>query len=1060
MLNVATTRLILTRGGEHGLDAAGGVIRAFGEFVAGDQVVVGAILFAILVVIQFVVITKGATRISEVAARFMLDGLPGRQMAIDADLHAGLIDQHEAVRRREAVYRQADFFGAMDGAGKFVRGDAVAGVLITFVNILGGLYLGVVQHGMSLGEAVEVFTKLTIGDGLVSQVPAFLISLAAGLIVTRSSTESDLGREVTGQLFGRPEVLGVASGFLLLLSFSGLPAVPLLTLAAALAAGAVVLAMRKEPGAVAESPGAERAAPPEWSEPSPSPTPPATEPPSDRMEDLLQVDPLELEIGYRLIALSDPSRGDLLERIRGVRHRVARELGLIVPQVRIRDEIHLGPHEYRLKIRGAVVGQGVAYAGRLLAVPPSALVEPPDGRDGIDPTTGQPAVWIHADGREVAELAGCRVLEAAAVVAGHFGEVVLAHADELLTHEQVRRLLDRARQQSRGPGRRGRAGAAPGRGSSARLAEPRPGAGQRPRPGGDPGGPGRASGQDARHRRPDRARPPGARSADRPAIPGHRRPPAGRDGRPIARRPPGRRGRARRYRPFRRARVRRRPRDRPGRCRGRRRTDRGGPAPGRPLLGGGPPGAQGPDPRRSPPPDRPQPARDPARHAGRADRLGRRGRTAGPHERLDLDRPAPRVRRSVYRRERRESRTKYLLDEHALRSNIRLLRIAEKSRMPDMSTKTYRAGTMKEALEQVRRDLGGGAVILGSREVRRRRLFGLGGRELIEVTATTDPAAASEGDESRGGVGSGAIPPTGSGALHAQVGEQLSRLHAMVESLSRQGRLDHLLPELPSGLAPTYATLLEAEVPEVLARRLVRHVAERLEPDEAHRPEALREALRGAVEACVPIAPPIAAVPGTRRIVALVGPTGVGKTTTVAKLAANFKLVQGLRPGLVTVDTYRIAAVEQLRTYAEIIGLPLAVANAPNEMRGAIDALGEVDLVLIDTAGRSPRDEVRIRELADFLAEARPDEVHLVLSAVAGERSLRAAVERFAVVRADRLILTKLDEADGLGGVLAVIGQANRPVSYLTTGQAVPDDIEPADRRRLAGLILGHEVVG
>jgi flagellar biosynthesis protein FlhF len=375
-----------------------------------------------------------------------------------------------------------------------------------------------------------------------------------------------------------------------------------------------------------------------------------------------------------------------------------------------------------------------------------------------------------------------------------------------------------------------------------------------------------------------------------------------------------------------------------------------------------------------------------------------------------------------------------------------------------MKTKTYRAGTMKEALAQVRRDLGGDAVILGTREVRRRRLLGLRRREQIEVTASDSPAAAMMRVDSvltpvTGG------PATTNPALHAQFTEQLSRLHAMVEDLSRQGRLDHLLPDLPSELVPTYATLLEAEVPESLARRLVRHVAEGLEPDEFHNPDAVRDALRDAVESCLPIAPPIAVVPGARRVVALVGPTGVGKTTTVAKLAANFKLVHGLRPGLVTVDTFRIAAVEQLRTYAEIIDLPLAVANSPGEMRRAIDELGDVDLVLIDTAGRSPRDEVRIRELADFLIEAKPDEVHLVLSAVAGERSLRAAVERFAVARADRLILTKLDEADGLGGVLAVIGQANRPVSYLTTGQAVPDDIEPADRRRLARLILGHDVV-
>jgi len=432
VLNVATTRLVLTHGGVQGLDAAGGVVRAFGEFVAGDQVVVGAILFAILVVIQFVVITKGATRISEVAARFMLDGLPGRQMAIDADLHAGLIDQHEAHRRREAVYRQADFFGAMDGAGKFVRGDAVAGVIITLVNIGAGLFLGVFHDGMSVGQAVDVFTKLTIGDGLVSQVPAFLISLSAGLIVTRSSEPTDLGTEVTGQLLGRPMVLGSAAAFLGILALTPLPKLPLLTLAGALGTSAFVLSARRagEPEREAD--------PPEVST--------ASEPASDRMEDLLHVDPLELEIGYRMIGLADPTRGgDLLDRLRAIRHRVARDLGLIVPQVRIRDEIGLGPHDYRLKIRGAVVGQGVAYAGRLLAVPPAGLGSRPEGRDGVDPVTGQPAVWIHADGREVAAAAGCRVLEASAVVAGHFGEIVLGHADELMTRDQVGRFLDRAR---------------------------------------------------------------------------------------------------------------------------------------------------------------------------------------------------------------------------------------------------------------------------------------------------------------------------------------------------------------------------------------------------------------------------------------------------------------------------------------------------------------------------------------------------------------------------------------------------------------------------------------
>ena len=370
------------------------------------------------------------------------------------------------------------------------------------------------------------------------------------------------------------------------------------------------------------------------------------------------------------------------------------------------------------------------------------------------------------------------------------------------------------------------------------------------------------------------------------------------------------------------------------------------------------------------------------------------------------------------------------------------------------NARTYRAATLKEALTQVRRDLGGSAVILGTREVRRRRFLGLGKRELIEVTATNHAMPATSVSTP-----TISVPTSPVSNFQPSFGDQLSRLHAMVEDLSKQGRIDHLLPDLPAELVSTYANLLESDVPEALARRLVRYVSERLEPEDFARPHAVRAALCDAVEGCVPIAPPIAVVPGTRRVVALVGPTGVGKTTTVAKLAANFKLAHGLRTGLVTVDTYRIAAVEQLRTYAEIIDLPLAVANSPGEMRRAIDELGDVDLVLIDTAGRSPRDEVKIRELADFLTAVRPDEIHLVLSAVAGERSLRAAVERFSVVRADRLILTKLDEADGLGGVLSVLGHADRPVSYVTTGQAVPDDIEPANRARLARLILGHEVV-
>ena len=361
---------------------------------------------------------------------------------------------------------------------------------------------------------------------------------------------------------------------------------------------------------------------------------------------------------------------------------------------------------------------------------------------------------------------------------------------------------------------------------------------------------------------------------------------------------------------------------------------------------------------------------------------------------------------------------------------------------------------MKEALAQVRRDLGGNAVILGTREVRTRRLFGLGTREQVEVMASDGPEA---GSASLARIVTPNFAAPSRMILPTKFGEQLRELHAMVETLSNQGRIEQFLPEIPSDLVPSYARLLESDVPETLARRLVRQVAETLESSERTGPEAIDDALVDAVEEALPIAPPIAIIAGTRRIVALVGPTGVGKTTTVAKLAANFKLAQGYRPGLITVDTYRIAAVEQLRTYAEIIDLPLVVANSPGEMARALNDLGDLDVVLIDTAGRSPRDEVKIRELADFLDEARPDETHLVLSANSSEKSLRGAVDRFAAVRADRLILTKLDEAESLGGLLSILNLAERPVSYLTTGQAVPDDIEPADRGRLARLILGQE---
>jgi flagellar biosynthesis protein FlhA len=434
VLNVATTRLILTRATTAGLMAAGGVIRAFGEFVAGDDIVVGLIIFVIIVVIQFVVITKGATRISEVAARFALDGMPGRQMAIDADLNAGIIDEHEAQRRRQEITRQADFFGAMDGASKFVRGDAIAGILITIINIIGGLCIGVIEAGMDLSHAGSLYTKLTIGDGLVTQVPAFLISLAAGLLVTRSSYEVNLPLEFVRQLFSRPQALGVAGGFLGVLVFTNLPRVPLLLIGGSCVGLAVLLSRR----------GAQQRAAVDMQKKTE-----AAKPKEERIEDYLAVDPMEVEIGVGLIRLADPGRGgDLLERIHRIRQNVASEMGIILPKVRIRDNFQLGQQQYRIKLAGMPVANGMVYPGLFLAIDSGVSTGKVQGIATRDPAFGTPATWIEAGVRESAEMHGYTVVEPGAVIATHLTETIRKHADEILTRDMTKHLLEELKRAS------------------------------------------------------------------------------------------------------------------------------------------------------------------------------------------------------------------------------------------------------------------------------------------------------------------------------------------------------------------------------------------------------------------------------------------------------------------------------------------------------------------------------------------------------------------------------------------------------------------------------------
>lgn len=432
VLNVATTRLILTRAAVDGENAAGGVITAFANFVAGDgNIVVGLIIFIIIVVIQFVVITKGATRISEVAARFSLDGMPGKQMAIDADLNAGIIDEHEAQRRRTEITQQADFYGAMDGASKFVRGDAIAGIIITVINVLGGLIIGVAEHGMPLVEAGSLFTRLTIGDGLVSQVPAFLISLAAALLITRSTRSSNLPHEFMQQLFSRPQALAVAAGFLAVLIMTDLPRTPLMVMCAAcLGMSRMLTQAETRKKSLDDTQAKEQKKPTE-----------------ERIEDYLAVDPMEVEVGVGLIRLADPKRGgDLLERIQRVRQGIAAEIGVIMPKIRIRDNMRLDPNEYRIKIADMPVAQDRLEPGYLLAIDSGMTTGKIDGIDTKDPAFGTDAKWILPALQENAELLGYTVVEPGAVLATHLTEVCRRHADEILTRDAAKHLVGELKQ--------------------------------------------------------------------------------------------------------------------------------------------------------------------------------------------------------------------------------------------------------------------------------------------------------------------------------------------------------------------------------------------------------------------------------------------------------------------------------------------------------------------------------------------------------------------------------------------------------------------------------------
>lgn len=429
-LNVASTRVVLLHG-HTGSHAAGKVIESFGEFVIGGNYAVGVIVFAILTIINFVVVTKGAGRISEVSARFTLDAMPGKQMAIDADLNAGLITQDEARLRRTEVRTEADFYGSMDGASKFVRGDATAGILVLVINILGGVAIGMMAHDMPFKDAARVYTLLTIGDGLVAQIPALLLSTAVAIIVTRMSGAQDMGGELAKQLFGHPRALAVAAGLLGVMGLiPGMPNLPFLLMAALCGAGAWWLHKRAQE------------LPPAPVEVAP-PAAPSSESRELTWDDVQPVDIIGLEVGYRLVPLVDKSQGgDLLARIKGVRRKLTQDLGFLVQAVHIRDNLDLSPNAYRIHLAGVPVGDGVIYTERELAINPGKVFGKLTGIETRDPAFDMEAVWIEPSSRDHAQTLGYTVVDASTVIATHLSHVIQVHAHELLGHEEVQHLLN------------------------------------------------------------------------------------------------------------------------------------------------------------------------------------------------------------------------------------------------------------------------------------------------------------------------------------------------------------------------------------------------------------------------------------------------------------------------------------------------------------------------------------------------------------------------------------------------------------------------------------------
>ncbi len=988
-LNVSSTRLILSRGAEFN----GKIVRAFGNFVVGttgtEGLVIGVIIFVILVAVQFIVITKGATRVAEVAARFTLDGLPGKQMAIEAEYNSGAITEEEATRRKQDLQKEADFYGAMDGASKFISGNVIVGIVITLVNVIGGMIIGITLHGEPLNVAVDTYISLTIGDGLVSQFPLLLISTSTGLIVTRAVSDGSFGRDATEQFSRQGRVYWIAGIFLFLMGFlPGFPWYILMPLAAVLCFVGFRLS-RRQMAREEEEKRVEAAA-----EAQQAPT---------EISPVAPLDPISLELGYGLIPLVDKEQGaELLDRITRIRRETALELGLVVPRIRIIDNMRLEPSEYCFKIKGIEVGRGALKIGHYLAINPGSVSEDISGEKTTDPAFGLPALWIAEEQKDKAEQAGYTVVDSPSIIATHLTELIKKHASEIIGRQEVQSMLDTLKHDypavvdevmkaiSIGEIQKILQGLLKEQVSIRNLVVILETIS-------DYAGISKEIGFLV--------------EKSRQAL-----------GRQICLQYAGDEKKLRviTIDPTLEQKI----------IDSRMETTSG-------VIA----------------------ALEPEMQSAWINALTNTLKSVQDEWEYPIILCSEAARQLVKSSTGREVPDLVVLSVPEIASGIHVESLGEIQikEEEDMQYFTEQAPTHREAIERIKEKFGQQARILTHRRVKLGGFLGMFQKEGVEVTGFIAQQPGSKNsinveEEKRKILDN----LKGDSKMLETLLEEVKSIKENITSVPKNGdNLHHSLQKVRSILikndfSPSYIETILTRCKKVFSL------------EELEEYDSVESKVLGWIEESIPIyqAEEIETKP---RVCILVGPTGVGKTTTIAKLAAIYgigtKDEKPVNVRMFTADNYRIGAKKQLETYGDIMGIPVAGIETYQDFKKKLSIFGDADLILVDTTGKSPRNHKGLAEMQEILdACGSQAEIHLTVSATTKDSDILEIMRHFEPFNYSSIILTKLDETVHIGNLISVFSEKKKPISFLAFGQGVPQDIEKATAEQLMKYLEGFGV--